>query len=71
MLSHRNCRHAKTKEIFDYSFHSLSLRAWKVPYYSPPFLRQIIQYRMIFGDLSINFWPIFLKFCKGDFLLKF
>ena len=32
--------------------------------------RQINQDRMIFGDFSVNFEPILLKFYKGYFLLK-
>ena len=33
-------------------------------------LKMINQDRMIFGDFSVNFEPISLKFCKGHFLLK-
>ena len=32
--------------------------------------RQINQDRMIFSDFSVNSKVIFLKFCKGHFLLK-
>ena len=33
-------------------------------------LKMINQDRMIFGDFSVNFEPIPLKFCRGHFLLK-
>ena len=33
-------------------------------------LKMINQDRMIFGDFSVNFDPISLKFCRGYFLLK-
>ena len=32
--------------------------------------RQINQDGMIFGDFSVNYEPIFLKFCKGHILFK-
>ena len=33
-------------------------------------LKMINQDHMIFGDFSVNFEPISLKFCRGHFLLK-
>ena len=34
-------------------------------------LKLINQDRMIFGDFSVNFEPISLKFCKSHFLFKY